>query len=544
MIAVLLASQLLAPAQSTSVVYDDVPVEVERLVVVEWPGGKVVADTVRERSASISVRGAPERSSIVMLLRQDGAYLLDGPFVWPAVDSLRTLAVQWHRTIRGVVPEGVRPLGVDWIRADALASSWPVCRQAEREWSCWGVRPENRGVLVLSGGGFIFWTTTAAAGANPLRRARWGRLLVVGDAAGGGSGVHVVFAYPVAPPSGRLRGIRLETAVVSGARAVAVSPGVTWLAGSDIPPKAWAEVRTDAAGPVYLPLQQIADGPASVPLHVSVPERHGVEGRVVGSSGNAAGGTLLTAFRLIDPPPQDGSRTQPRRVLAAETIADDSGAFTIDGLGEADYEVVAWHAQLGRASVALPAHGSDLLIRLGNAGVARGRVLVGGKPREGVSVVSVPELAAFSSAVDITEVKGGDAHTGADGRFSVMLAASGGGELRIGGGTLAVRRVPLARGPVAALDLGDIELGLPIDLVIVFDRDPGCGVRAAGPVGRAGLQVVPVTRSEDGAYRVMLPESGMWEFTLACADAKHALSPAVVQIDAAQSGKEVRFVVR
>jgi len=81
-------------------------------------------------------------------------------------------------------------------------------------------------------------------------------------------------------------------------------------------------------------------------------------------------------------------------------------------------------------------------------------------------------------------------------------------------------------------------------VTIVLDRDPGCDLRAAGPVGRTGLQIVPGTRATDVAYRFALPESGLWEFTLVCVGTKRSVAPGVVQIDAAQSGKEVRLTVR
>jgi hypothetical protein len=231
-------------------------------------------------------------------------------------------------------------------------------------------------------------------------------------------------------------------------------------------------------------------------------------------------------------------------VLAAETVADANGRFEIDGLGQADYEIVAWHSQLGRVSLAVPAAGSGIVMRLQAAGVARGRVVAGGRPVEGVDVISVPDAATFASAVDITAVKGGDARTGPDGRFSVIVADSGGGELRIGGGTHAVKRIALPRPPLPIFDAGDVDLGVSLNVVVVLDRDPQCMVRAAGPVGRSGLHVVLGERTGDGGYALTLPEAGLWEFTLACVGERRTLSPGAVQIGPAQAGKELRFVVR
>ena len=156
----------------------------------------------------------------------------------------------------------------------------------------------------------------------------------------------------------------------------------------------------------------------------------------------------------------------------------------------------------------------------------------------------MPDAAIFNAAPDITEAKGGDARTGPDGRFSIAVAVTGGGELRIGGGRYPVKRVPLPRPPVPVFDAGDVILGDSIPLLVILDRDPGCDVRAAGPVGRTGLQVVPGRPKSGTEHEFALPEPGLWEFTLVCRGEKRSLSPGAVQIRAADAGKEVRLAVR
>ena len=546
MIAFVLALALLGTVPETSVVYDDVPGEVQRVEIYEWQGSRAGLVSARARgTGAVRLRGTTGGLYVVMFARGDGAYLLDGPFAWPAADAARSVAPRWHRTWRGVVPADVESATpVEWIRADALPGPWPMClRENPRGWACWGVLPENRGVIVLRVGVAMLWAL-AAGPPGELRRAAWGRLLLIADGSGEGSTVRVTFGRPVAPPPGRLRGIRLETSPVAGARAARVAPAIVWVVGEDVPAHAWAEIASRSGGPVYLALREIADGPASIPVHVALRPRRVLAGRVAGAGGEPAPGALISAFRLIDPPPADGSRVLPRRVLAAELVADGEGRFELDALGEAEYEVVAWHAQLGRASVAVQSAGSELTIRLRASGVARGRVMAGGRPLAGVDVISVPDPAAFGAAADITDVKGGDARTGADGRFIVMVAASGGGELRIGGGAHAVRRIALPRPPVPVFDAGDVELGVPIEVTVLLDRDPGCGVRAAGPVGRTGLQVVLAARTGDGAFVLTVPERGLWELTLVCPGERRALTPGVVEIGPRQAGTELRFVVR
>jgi len=448
MIPLLLSLQFVAAAPETSVWYESVPAEVVRVQLFAWPAARLMPQAGRHGThGRVSLRGTPGRLYVATFARPDGAYLLDGPFAWPAEDGTRTLSDAWHRTVRGDVPQTVgAEAGIEWIRADTQPGPWPICvRDHQSRWSCWGVLPENRGVLVLRGTGSLFWTVTGPAGVTGLRRAQWGRLLSVTSEEADGGNVRVTFGHPVPPPAARLRGIRLETASVAGTRAVPVAPGAVWIAGNDIPARAWMEVQSQTAGPVYLALAEVAEGLASVPLHVALGRRRATEGQVFGPAGAPAPGTLLTAFRLIDPSPGDRERVQARRVFAGEAIAGSGGRFAIDGLGDAQYELVAWHSQFGRASLPVPADGSTLAVHLRAAGLVSGRVLVRGRPAEGVDVFSVPDPTGFSAAQDMTDVKGGDARTGPDGRFVVVIAPSGGGELRIGGGAAGVTRVPLPR---------------------------------------------------------------------------------------------------
>ncbi len=117
----------------------------------------------------------------------------------------------------------------------------------------------------------------------------------------------------------------------------------------------------------------------------------------------------------------------------------------------------------------------------------------------------------------------------------------------MGGGQAPIRRVPLPRVALPLLDLGDIELGAPLDITIVLDQDPaamGCDVRAAGPVGQSGLQIVGAARTAPALYKMIVPEPGVWVFQLLCGKEGRPLVPPTMQISAGIAGKEVRFSVR
>ena len=544
-----IAIELAAPQDQGIVIYQDVPAEVVQIVAFEWREGappREVQATVERKAGVARVFGPRGPLSAVLFKRADGRYLLDGPFAWPAAELRRETPREWRRTVAGAVSvETPLDAVVEWIAASAEDGPWPRCVRADKaSWQCLGVGAATRGVVTISGQDEVRWSVVGAGEPGALRSGRWGRLLVVEGIESAQASLRVAFAYPVPPPPERLVSTRLDTAPVVGAQSAMVTSGALWISGPSPSSKAWVELRTDEHGPTYLAIQDLVDGPRGLPVHVRIPPRRTLAGRVTGADGTPASKALVTVFRAIDPLPAADARVVPRRVLAAEAVVDDEGAFVVDALGEGDYEIVAWHSQLGRASVNLDPAQTSVVIALHAAGIARGRVIAGGKPLEGIDVISVPDRATFNAARDVTEVKGGDARTGADGRFTVMLASTGGGELRIAGGSYAVRRVPLPRPAVPVVDLGDIELAPGIEVKVVFDRAVDCTLRAVGPIGRTGMQIVTAVRNTDATYTVMIPEPGSWQFGLACASGRHPLSPSTIQITPALAGKEVHFAVK
>lgn len=552
MIGLLLAAQVVAAMPQTSVTYADVPAEVSRVVVLEprAQGPPRIVDTAIHRSAGLVViQGVPRRTTVVTLARTDGRYLLDGPFAWPTADAARTLDLSWRRTLAAPAPAATFSIGsMEWVDITApAASSWPRCFVADAEGAkCLGVADGQRGVAVGRGADRLFWAVVAGDGEVMWRESRWGRLVIVRDRQDERETPQIRFGRPAAPSSDRTLGVRLETKDVEATVSVPIAPVVFWFAGSDVPADSWVEIKTSRAGPAFVPLPDLAAGPATLAATIVLADQRVLTGVIVGARNEPASAALLTMFRLIDPDVRAGgeARRKPRRVFAAETMADDAGAFRIEGLGDAEYEVVAFHPQLGRAASVIRDARSDLTIRLQSPGSIRGRVLSGGKPAAGVEIISVPDPDAFRNADDPLDVKGGDARSGPDGRFTVIAAAIGGGELRIGGGRLPVRRVPLPRVPLPVIELGDIELGAPIEVTIVLDQATPCGVRATGPVGRSGLQIIMATRIEPGVFRIALPEIGVWHFALLCGGEGRPLSPTAFGIGPEHAGKEVRLAIR
>jgi hypothetical protein len=546
MIAALVVFQLVVP-----ITYADVPAEVERVSVLQWRDDRApapMAADIERNGGQVIARVAIPARVLVLFTRADDRYMVDGPFEWPRAATDRVLDRRWRRTRDGTTPAGqphTNPL--EWLSPDG-PGEWPRCFwTGQHQWGCWGAPVAQAGVLISRARDRLWWTVVSASGPPEMRSSSWGRLLIVSDESGDASKLRVTFARVVAS-SQRPRSARLDTAAWPRAHAVSVAAGSAWLFGDEVAADAWMEVRSARGGPQYLSVSDVVDADPALPLMVALNATRDVDGVVVGGRDEPAPGALVSIFRAIEPlaTPNDSKRTVPRRVLVEETYADGSGVFHLGGIGEADYELVAWHPQGGRAIVALPRSSlpGALTVRLHSPPLVRGRVVSGGRPLEGVPVVSVPDPQAIRDAIDPIDLKGGDARTGVDGRFVVSQSAAGGGELRVGGAPYAVRRLSLPRVPSPLIDLGDVDLGTPIVVTIALDQDPGCDLRAAGPVGQTGLQVVSGQRSGPGLFRLALPEAGMWELGLACGRVERALSPSVVSIDAARAGQEVRVMVR
>lgn len=533
------------------VIYEDIPAEVSRVSAYRWQqvGLPVPLQVSIVRDGTrISLTFAAVPAAIVLLQRADGSYLLDGPVELSDEPATRRVDEIWRRTVTGSAPVGAsRVSPIEWLAVTGVAERWPACTWVGAgTWQCLGVPLDTSGVVVSQDGPRLFSAVVNAESTPALRASRWGRLVIVSDRGPGPPPrLRVTGGRVVAPPAQRARAVRLETAVLPDLRVTAVAPAVVWLAGDTSPPDGWVEVRSDRSGPQFVAVADVADGGSTVPLYVTLEDARTLIATVVSAGDETAAGALVTAFRLVDPPPARASAGDAprRRVIASETIAGVGGTFRLDGLGEADYEIVAWHPQFGRGSVVLRPGDRLVSVRLNASGIARGRVLVGGKPAAGVDVIAMPDPAAYVAAEDPIDLKGGDARTAPDGRFSIALAAGGGGELRVGGGKYAVSRIPLPRAGLPIVELGDIDLGSPVTVRMVLDQDPGCQVRATGPIARPGLQIVMGARTGPGLFMIRLPEEGSWEFGLLCGRDERALVPAIVRISATQSG-EIRFTVR
>jgi hypothetical protein len=536
---------------AAALVYHDVPAEASRITAYQWqPGAAPVplAIAIARDDGGVTITFSVTPAVIVLLNRRDGDYLLDGPLALRDAVVERTVDRVWRRTVGGsLAGAGDAMSPIEWLPANQVAgSAWPACWwKTAATWGCWGVPVDGAGVAITADRAHLLSAVVGGKAPPVLRPSMWGRLIVVTDRGDGSPPRLRISAARPAARAQRGRSVRLDAVALADVGMVTVAPGIVWVAGDSSPPESWLEIRSGRSGPQYVPLAGVAEGPALVPVPIALDDQRDIAAVVTSSRGEPADGALLSAFRLIDPVPAVSSAGQPppRRVLAAEGIAAADGIARLDGLGDADYEIVAWHPQFGRSSTRLERGADHVAIRLQTPGIARGRVLIAGKPAGGIDVISVPDPSSFVIADDPIDLKGGDARTGTDGRFSVSLAPSGGGELRIGGGTSAIARIPLPHAPVPIVDVGDINLAGGLTLSVVLDQDPACDLRAAGPIGKSGLQIVIGTRTGPGLFSITLPEEGSWEFGLLCGRNEHALTPAIVRVSST-GAREVTLLIR
>ncbi|HEY2432514.1 MAG TPA: hypothetical protein VGI12_07550 [Vicinamibacterales bacterium] len=531
------------------IVYHDVPAEVSTVTPYAWRQGSAPVPlhvAVERDGRDVRFVLAVESPIVVLLQRPDGLYLLDGPLI---VDRPleRRVDGNWRRSVVGStagVTAAAAPL--TWISADGIGGVWPACWwTSPSRWECMGLPLDAAGVVTAIQDGWLLAAPVSGNAVPTLRASAWGRLAVVSDRDGGlPPRLRFTAAEPQTPPQ-RARAVRLETRQLD-LKVFPLSPGVFWLAGGSSPPDSWLEVRSVRSGPQFLSLDEVARDTPLSPLRVVLEARRDVDAVVASNRGDPIPGALVTLFRLIDRQPEIVTPGQPppRRVLAGEWTTASDGKVVVESAGEADYEIVAWHPQFGRTSLRLRPGVTAVSIRLQPAGVAGGRVLSGGRPAAGVDVISAPDPSAYAAATDPIEVKGGEARTGSDGRFAVALAPDGGGELRIGGAGFPTVRVPLPRAPLPLIELGDIELGRPIAVSIALDQETSCDLKAAGPVGRSGLQIVAASRTGPGLFSMVLPEEGTWEFVLICGREERSLVPSILTVSARDGPRDLRLSVR
>ncbi len=323
------------------------------------------------------------------------------------------------------------------------------------------------------------------------------------------------------------RGGRLDVAPARGCRLVPLTPVATLLVCETADPVELWVSRAGFAGERHA--IEVPPVGLSVVRVILAPERR-LDGRVEFADGSPAAGAQVSVSRLVER--QARGRRERVRLDAGETVADEQGRFALGGLDPADpVEALAAHPSGGRARRTVAAnHSGEVRLRLAAGAVVEGRVVARGAPVAGALVEADVPTGVHLTLADATDAVGLPVRTGSDGRFRLALPPVGSSGLRIqvDGRTT---RVPLPTPPPALTVLGDVELAPGVVLHVELAGGGQCAVTAIGPMHASGVTVIRGT-GDGAAWRLPLPEPGVWMLRALCAGQEVPVEPALVEIPA------------
>lgn len=498
-----------------------------------------------------TLAGVPGDDAVVVIVSASGGYHLDGLFRWPGSDSVRRVAFERRRTLRGTMPEGVgSAASIVWLdrTSGVSAGVWPQCRALNaRQWECVGVPWGESGVVIVEGTTPLQFGVVAASGETALTiqpvllsSAPWCRWVDVVLSDAPWLPLDDVAIVPRRP----LRAGATRTVPVLDARArvAPVGPAAFWVCGPSDHDALLFEVRGAALVTRFVDAVELALGPSEIRHQVEMEAALSVSGVVVDAAGRPAASTEILVSEILDSDERPGSDARgegERRRLVAETSSTADGRFEVGGLARRRYELAAVHPSLGRAVLVVSPSARPLVVTLVAARRVRGRVLRDGSPAARVPVVALPELGDVQVSADRLDHYAPPILTAADGRFELTLpsAARRVAELRIGREDSGIVRVrlPLGDPTPAVLDLGDIALPGVIRLHIAVAGGSGCDPYAAGPFGRAALTIVRGDLELAGTFLFRLPEPGRWLLGVRCGRREAAVSPPFVDVEVGES---------
>lgn len=508
--------------------------------------------TRKPAAGQMTMRGTIGSATLIVIRSVDRAgYIVVGPMRWPDQPRTYPMPTEWRRTVRGRF-SGDSSGSLTWVSAEREPRGpWPMCSWIDRDdWECIGVPLADAGaVLITTPGKVLYAMATGSLSSSgvelvPSGEAAWGRLVVVDPVPGVEKADEPVWllARRLHMARARPKSVRLETEAENGISIDRIGPRAFWVSGNGGQIDAWVEATGKSIAPSRIEIQDLLSAPPEILFRVGAQRAQSIAGRVTVGSGEAAPHAVVALYRL-ERDRLSGDTHAARRVVVEEVTSDQEGVFRFDHLALEPYEIVAMHAALGRGERRAEANGQDIEVRLRRPSRAVGRVLRNGVPAAAVRVMVVPDLAQFAASADITELRGGETETDEDGRFSVLLAMRGSGELRAGDERAGVRRIPL--GPAESLpgivDVGTLELAPLPALTLVLEGAGACELLLTGPAGRTGMTLVRPTRIGPAMFQATAPEPGAWHVVGVCGGRERAVVPSTIDVTAATHERSVRL---
>src|SRR6266705_2987952 len=271
-----------------------------------------------------------------------------------------------------------------WIAAGPDAGSVRCDVPAPHEWSCDGLVPDARGLVVLVGDGAV---ATVGVGLSGLRTdvatvAKWGRVVHVTEGAAAPEDLHDLLLTAWTPERSRARPqTRRFTPIKDDhVQTARVSETSFWVSGNEVDPDAFVVLDGPPIGRSRISTIRLSEGVPDDPIFLPATTPVTVSGYIHGPHGEEAGGAGVELFELLDSrqigdamPERLDERTP--LLLDRSVIASPDGSFQFDRVSIGPFRIAASHSSLGSGGVWVGLVGPPIDIVLTPAPRVKARVL-------------------------------------------------------------------------------------------------------------------------------------------------------------------------
>ncbi|PYR42712.1 MAG: hypothetical protein DMF95_27715 [Acidobacteria bacterium] len=427
-----------------------------------------------------------------------------------------------------------------WIAAGPDAGSVRCDVSAPHEWSCDGLVPDARGLVVLVGDGAVATLGVGLSGlGTDVAVAKWGRVVHVTAGAAAPEDLHDLLLTAWTPERSRARPqTRRFTPIKDDhVQTARVSETSFWVSGNEVDPDAFVALDGPAIGRSRMSTIRLSEGVPDDPIFLPATTPVTLAGHIHGPHGEEAGGAGVELFGLLDSrqigdamPERLDERTP--LLLERSVIASPDGSFQFDGVSIGPFRIAASHSSLGSGGVWVALVGPPVDIALTLAPKVKARVLRHGLPVPAARVRFLPDPDAWAASVDPTDHVTEQTRTADDGTFALPLPRKPAGTIQVllddGTGVRVVVPNLQTTGDVL---LGDLTVPDQRRLVVRLLDGSTCDLLAVGPLGALGLNVVRAA-SRTGLYELELPDAGSWALNAECRGVVYEIEPPIIAVPA------------
>jgi hypothetical protein len=495
----------------------------------------------RNNSISISSRRGA-RVLVVGRIEGQSDYLVEGPFVWPAQPTERSLpGHRRFRTLTGqdaLIVEGSR---FRFLGADAPSDA--LCETLEKgRWQCVAVPTTVNGILQIcfpDGSTGFADVSQGHSSTVSVKHAAWSAVVELAGPDGKISETPAVEVTILKRGPGGGQFLVPE----KGLQVRPGPPGILFLAGGEPAADQLVQFLLPSRSAARIPLTELMNGACGEAIAVNLEKAGTVFGTVSGEDRQPLAGAIVV---LLQGEPEQGERKPDgslSRVLA-ESQTDGNGRFEFRDALPGHYRLRGCHAMVGcgEREALVGSEPSDLV--LVPRAVFRGRVIAGnGIPEARATVRIIPTSEHYAATSDRLTALPMETQAGPDGRFQIAAPSDGRYviEARSSRTGIARRSVELTRFSPATADIGDLRVGSLGEFVARLSECAGGTLALTGPMGGEtslpALLRFPI--AADGRANVELPEGGSWIVVAECSGERRPVDPILLRNVEELFGQEV-----